>query len=203
MALDGFELDRYSGMTRMLDVLSQRGDLPPMRALLLHPTSRNDHYSANPIFAAALAEEIAQVTSEIAPSPDEPGARIALGASLGAVAVLHAHRERPELFGSLFLQSGSFLRRARLDGFEHLGRLEGFVEEVLTEGIAATARVEMTCGRVEENLPDNRALAAALRVDGWRARLHILRDAHNWVAWRDGWTPYLVDLIRESWRDAA
>ncbi len=202
VALDGFELDRYSAITHMLDALTCSGVLPPMRALLLHPTRRNEHYSANPVFAQALAEEVAAVSRELAPCPDEPWARIGLGASLGALAVLHAHHEHPALFGGLFLQSGSFLRSAAFQGFDQLGRLEAFVEQVLSGGSERPARVEMTCGAVEENLRDNRAMAAALRVDGWRARLHVLPDAHNWVAWRDGWTPHLVDLIRETWHAA-
>lgn len=203
VALDGLELDRYSSITLMLDSLSWSGELPPMRALLLHPTRRDHQYSADPEFPAALAGVIDEVAKTVAPCPDSPAARIGLGASLGALAVLHAHHERPSLFGGLFLQSGSFLRHAHLQGFEHLGRLEAFVEEVLAGGSARPAQVEMTCGAVEENLPDNRAMAAALRVDGWRAHLHVLPDAHNWVAWRDGWTPHLVELICGLWRHAA
>ena len=53
-----------------------------------------------------------------------------MGASLGALAMLHAHRMHPDLFGGLFLQSGSFFRQ-RLDryerGFPRFGRISRFV----------------------------------------------------------------------------
>jgi hypothetical protein len=26
-----------------------------------------------------------------------------------------------------------------------------------------------------------------------------VRDAHNWIAWRDAWTPYLVDFLGKVW----
>jgi hypothetical protein len=29
--------------------------------------------------------------------------------------------------------------------------------------------------------------------------LHEHRDAHNWVAWRDSFDPWLADLLGELW----
>ncbi len=48
VALDGIEFDGFSGLVRMLDWAIATRRLPPMRALLLHPTERNVQYSANP-----------------------------------------------------------------------------------------------------------------------------------------------------------
>jgi enterochelin esterase family protein len=36
--------------------------------------------------------------------------RVGIGASLGALALLHAHLAAPAMFDGLFLQSGSFFR---------------------------------------------------------------------------------------------
>lgn len=191
VALDGFELDRYSGLTAMLDVLSARGDLPPLRALLLQPTSRTDHYSANPDFAGALAEELLPAAEALAPST----VRVGLGASLAGLALLHSHHGGRAGWRGLFLQSGSFLRPGRLLGFEHAPRIERFVASAEQAGAGAPIPIVMTCGIVEENMADNRAMASALRTQGFRVQLHSCRDAHNWISWRDAWAPHLPALF--------
>jgi enterochelin esterase-like enzyme len=56
--------------------------------------------------------------------------------------------------------------------------------------------VVLTCGTVEENLPANRALEESLRARGYDARLHEIRDGHNWVAWRDSLDPHLRRLLQ-------
>ena len=75
------------------------GACAPEQALLgLGPVLRRARRAAAPTLA------------EIAPAA--PGARpIGMGASLGALSLLHAHRRHPGAFGGLFLQSGSFFRQ--------------------------------------------------------------------------------------------
>jgi enterochelin esterase-like enzyme len=192
VALDGLELDRFGGLVHMLDTLSWWGELPPMRALLLHPTRRSDHYSANPDFAGALAAELLPWIERDAPV----SWRIGLGASLGGLALLHAHSLGEVSFAGLLLESGSFLRPGRVPGFEHARRVEDFVGAVHAGRAGAPLPVVMTCGVVEEIYEDNVVTAAALVDQGFRARLDGRPDAHNWIAWRDAWTPHLVDLVR-------
>jgi enterochelin esterase-like enzyme len=114
--------------------------------------------------------------------------------------MLHAQRLRPSSFGALFLQSGSFFRQRwdrQESGFPRFRRIARFVGEVLSaESTAAPIPVTMTCGTVEENLTNNRAVAAALKRQGHPVVLHVNRDAHNYVAWRDCLHPHLTDLLR-------
>jgi enterochelin esterase-like enzyme len=193
VALDGLELDRYSSITHMLDVLTDRGTLPALRAVLIHPTRRTDQYTANPVFAEALATELLPATEkEIGlASP----ARVGLGASLGAVALLHAHRAGGSRFDALLLQSGSFLAPGQVVGVDEITRVEAFVSEAKRSGAGEPIPVEMTCGLVEEIMADNQEMAGALRDQGFRARLDGRRDAHNWIAWRDAWSPHLETLF--------
>ena len=58
----------------------------------------------------------------------------------------------------------------------------------------------LTCGTVEENLHGNRVVRDALAARGWRVALAEHRDAHNWVAWRDTFDPWLVGLLQELWQ---
>ena len=57
----------------------------------------------------------------------------------------------------------------------------------------------LTCGAIEENLANNRAMAEVLRGQGYRVGLAELPDVHNYVAWRDAFDPHLTGLLAEVW----
>jgi enterochelin esterase-like enzyme len=201
---DGPEYARYAGLLAFLGHATLAGRLPPMRAALLAPVNRDEHYSAAPAWSRALVSEVLPALEALAPTPPGRRSRVGMGASLGALATLAAQRTDADAFGGLFLQSGSFFQR-RLDGqeagFPRFARIARFVAGVLGgTGHAEPATVAMTCGTVEENLANNRALRDALAAQGYRVRLHEQRDAHNWVAWRDGFDPWLLQLLQEVWR---
>ena len=54
----------------------------------------------------------------------------------------------------------------------------------------------MTCGRIEENIENNRTMARALAAQGYDVALHEVPDVHNYTAWRDAFDPYLTGLLR-------
>ena len=200
VAHDGPEYASYSSLVVMLGRLVHAGRLPPMRAALLPPVDRNEHYSASPAYARALATEVLPFLDRIAPSTQS---HVGMGASLGALAMLHAQRTHPATFGALFLQSGSFFVRrhdAHESWLKRFDRITRFVERVHAgRGQPARIPVVMTCGAGEENLANNRDVGHALAVHGYPVRLHEVRDAHNWVAWRDAFDPHLVDLLAQMW----
>jgi enterochelin esterase family protein len=200
---DGPEYAEHSALTRMLDAAVDQLELPPMRAALLQPVRRDETYSAAKRYADALAVELVPELSRIAPAPAKTAMRAGMGASLGALAMLHAQRLHPQLFGGLFLQSGSFFRR-ELDVYErdfpHFERIARFVGGVRR---ARTAEypipVTMTCGLGEENLGNNRSMRDALAAQGYLVELVEHRDAHNWVSWRDVLEPHLTVLLETLW----
>lgn len=194
---DGPEYVRFSALDRFLAAAVARGALPPLRAALLAPVARNEHYSASALYTRALARDLLPALERIAPTRGRRF-RAGLGASLGALALLHAHRRRPELFGALALQSGSFFRRG-LDGqergFDRFDRIDRFVRGVETSSTwPDPIPVALTCGTGEENLANNRTLAATLAAQGYAVRLHEVRDAHTWTCWRDGLEAALAPL---------
>jgi enterochelin esterase-like enzyme len=185
VAHDGPEYVEHSAL------LGYLGTLPPLRAALIGPVDRNEVYSASAKYSRALADEIL-------PQLPQAPVRIGLGASLGALSLFHTHRRHPESFDALFLQSGSFFRRAesyerQFPRYERIARFVGGVHRNRPE---RTIPVVLACGTVEENLPANRALEASLRARGYDARLHEFRDGHNWVAWRDSLHPHLLRLLQ-------
>ena len=198
---DGPEYADYSSLVRLLDHIVDFGEVPELRAALLPPPgNRNESYSASARYANALAADVLPALAGYAPTDRPP---VVMGASLGALAALHAHFRNPGAFGGLFLQSGSFFRR-RFDsherGFGRFARITRFVGEVHgRRGFAARLPVTLTCGVAEENLDNNRALASALDRRGWDLRTYWNHDAHNWIAWRDALHPHLANLLLRAW----
>ena len=200
---DGPEYAAHSSLLRMFDSAVAELELRPFRAALLAPPGdRNETYSASTRYSNALAWEVVPALREVAPTPDLPGARVGMGASLGALAAFHAHRVQRHLFGGLFLQSGSFFRRAtdaQESGFPRFERISRFVGGVLRADSTAPIPIVMTCGRTEENVGNNRALRDALVRQRYDVALHEHPDLHNWVSWRDTFHPHLVALLERLW----
>jgi enterochelin esterase-like enzyme len=189
---DGPEYAQFSRLTRFLDAMSWEERIPPLRAALLQPVDRDETYSASAQYAAALVRELI-------PALPPHGVRIGMGASLGALAMLHAHTRHPRAFDGLFLQSGSFFRQrwdSHESGFPRYRRITRFVGTVLRGGEGRRpVPVALTCGAAEENLANNRAVGEALTEQGHTAWLGQVRDAHNWTCWRDAFDPHLPALI--------
>ena len=200
---DGPEYHEFSRLTTLLDIKCATGELPPMRAALLAPDDRDHTYSASAAYAHTLAHEILPWLRRHAPSPPGHLARVGAGASLGALAMLHAHRTYPSAVGALFLQSGSYFRQ-RFDkqetGFVRFRRISRFVGQMLApQEWPEPIPVTMTCGVVEENMANNLALAHALHSQNYSVLFAEHRDAHNWVSWRDTFDPHLVNLLKRAW----
>jgi enterochelin esterase-like enzyme len=192
---DGADYERLAQLPRLIAHAIARNRIPPCRIAFVDPDERDEEYSASARYARTLAASLPR----LAPATAHAG----LGASLGALALLHARWVHPGAFGALMLQSGSFFRQ-RWDrhesGFPRFRRISRFVGTVLHGGRAATPiAIAMTCGAPEENLANNRAVAAALRRQGHAATLHVNRDAHNFTGWRDALDPHLVELLARAW----
>ena len=198
VAHDGPEYDALAHLTRYLAAGIENGQLPRLRAALLGPGDRDNWYSANPRYARALARAaLPAIAGKISVTR-----RIGMGASLGALAMLHAYTRYPDAFDGLFLQSGSFFT-PRFDAgerrFANYPRVTRFVRTLpkhLPAHLPAEAiPVVATCGVIEENVDNNRLLIQTLREHGYPAELHEVPDMHNYTAWRDSWDPYLAQLI--------
>ena len=129
------------------------GQQRPIRAALIGPVDRNEIYSASARYSRALAEEIL---------PQLPAAptRIGLGASLGALSLFHTHRRHPDSFDALFLQSGSFFRRAESyeRTFPRYERIARFVGSIHRNRPERSVPVVLGCGTVEERqIPPTRS----------------------------------------------
>ena len=204
VANDGPEYAELALLTHYAAVLIGDGELPPFRIALVAPGPRNGWYSASPQYARALGTEIVpHVTNSFATK----GGAVGIGASLGALAMLHAQRRQPGTFAGLLLQSGSFFV-PRFDAhereFPHYQRVVRFSRAVLrATSHGETVPVVITCGAEEENIRNNRLMCTALGTQGYDVSLHELGDTHNYTAWRDAFDPLLTDLMLDAWAEPA
>ena len=191
VAHDGPEYERLASLTRYSGAMIAAGALPPHRVALLAPRDRDEWYSASARYARALASDVMPALNPVDP--------VGMGASLGALAMLHAHVRRP--FAGLFLQSGSFFV-LRHDAHEHrFSRFRRVIRAVreLKRDAGVPERVTMTCGVLEENLANNREMARALAAQEFDVELAVVPDMHNYTGWRDALHPHLTHLLLRVW----
>jgi enterochelin esterase-like enzyme len=193
---DGPEYDTRAGLTRYLAAGVAGAWLPPLRAALLDPGNRDTWYSAHYAYARTLTEAVLPaLTGRLATT-----AQLGMGASLGGLAMLHAHMRCPGTFAGLFLQSGSYftVRHDQMErGFRYFRRVVRFVTGVQAGRLPKyPVPVVATCGRVEDNLHNNRLLIRVLREHHYPAVLHEVAGGHDWTSWRDALDPHLSTLLR-------
>ena len=133
---DGPDYLRYAGLETVLNNLIHRLEIQGMVVALTRPQNRMQEYTAHRPHAEFIAKELVPRLERELPLREGPRARGLMGASLGAVASLHAAHEYPELFGRLLLQSGSFaftdIGDARTRSSHSIGVVE-FVNEFRRE----------------------------------------------------------------------
>jgi enterochelin esterase-like enzyme len=198
VVLDGPEYVRKVSLLRLLDRLVREGGVVPHRVALVEPDDRLETYSASARYARALSAKLDELAGR------GRGRRVGVGASLGALALLHAHRLEPRAFAGLFLQSGSYFRRrtdAQESGFPRFGRVDRFVGTVLNASNGARPiPATITCGLDEENYANNAAVARALAEQGYAVDFHAARGGHDWPTWRRALDAHLGALLRTVWR---
>lgn len=199
VAHDGPDYDKYAELGRYAAASIAAGRVAPFHLVLLPAADRLEWYAASTPYAKGLVSEILPLIFRRL-GVDAPV--VGVGASLGALAMLHAQRHAPDRFAGLFLQSGSFFQR-RYDpqesGFARYQRITRFVSSVLRAPAGPAVPATLTCGAVEENLANNRSMARALKGQGYGVTFTENRDAHNWIGWRDALDPHLTTLLQRVW----
>lgn len=185
---DGMDFVRFGDLKILLDNLMSRLDLPDMIVALDVPRERNSEYAAADSHARYLNNVLLPGLCERFPIIDDPQARGLAGASLGAVASLHAAWRAPQVWGRLALLSGSFVfddGHRSLDQHDAFAKVGRFVSEFRLRPRAVSERMYMSCGVYESLIRENRALLPILSELPIDVRYREHRDGHNWENWRD------------------
>ena len=184
---DGQEYLRYSGMKVVLDNLIHNFEIPGMIVAFTQPEKRLIEYANHEPHARYLAEELLPYLEKELPLLESPRHRGLMGASLGAVGALTTAWRYPQVFGQLFLQSGSFTftdigDHYRGPSFDPVVEFMNAYREVPQ---AVANKIFISCGIYEANIYENRSIVPFLQKTGMTLRYVEARDGHNWENWRD------------------
>ncbi len=192
---DGSEYRTCAALTTVLDNLIHAGDIVPTRAVLVDPGARNTEYAAGEDHADHLVGEVlVKLRTAIAVDPRRV---VAMGASLGGVASLHAAWRHPGTFQGLVLQSGSFVRALggpfrRGPVFAPVAR---FLQEFDDDPGHLPGRIHLACGRYDGLYVDDLRMRDQLEARGLEVGWAESRDGHHWGTWRDLLRPGLVHVL--------
>jgi enterochelin esterase-like enzyme len=182
---DGGDYLKYAAAKTVLDNLIHRLDVAELVAAFVYPGDRLAEYANSAAHARFL-------TAELLPrlEADLPlgGARCLMGSSFGAVASLSTAYRYPAVYGSLLLQSGSFV-------FTDIGHDHGggppfepvvrFMNRYRAAPRRVADRVFVSCGVYEPLIVPNRSMVPVFEAAGMAVRYVEARDGHSWENWRD------------------
>jgi enterochelin esterase family protein len=106
---DGDDYLKYSAAKTVLDNLIHRLDVAEIVAAFTSPGERLVEYANSAAHARFVTAELIPSMEADLPLVATPAGRCLMGSSFGAVAALSTAYRNPNVFGSLLLQSGSFV----------------------------------------------------------------------------------------------
>ena len=185
---DGGDYLKYAAAQTVLDNLIHRLDVAEAIVAFVYPGDRLTEYANSAAHARYLTAELVPRLEAGFPLASGPAARCLMGASFGAVAALSAAYRYPGAYGSLLLQSGSFV-------FTDIGNDHGggpafepvvrFVNRYRAAPRRVADRVFVSCGMYEPLIIRNRSMVPTFEAAGMAVRYVEARDGHSWENWRD------------------
>jgi enterochelin esterase family protein len=185
---DGGDYLGYAAAKTVLDNLIHRLDVAEVVAAFTYPGERLTEYANSAAHARYLtAELLPQLEAEL-PLVARPSGRCLMGSSFGAVASLSTAYRYPDVYGSLLLQSGSFV-------FTDIGHNSGggpafepvvrFINRYRAAPRRVADRLFVSCGVYEPLIVPNRSMVPVFEAAGMAVRYVEARDGHSWENWRD------------------
>ena len=185
---DGGDYLGYAAAKTVLDNLIDRLDVAETVVAFVYPGDRLAEYANSAAHARYLTFELLPRLEAEFPLAGTPSGRCLMGASFGAVASLSAAYRYPDVYGSLLLQSGSFV-------FTDIGNDHGggeafdpvvrFVNRYRAAPRRVADRVFVSCGVYEPLIVPNRSMVPTFESAGMTVRYVEARDGHSWENWRD------------------
>jgi enterochelin esterase-like enzyme len=185
---DGADYLGYASAKTVLDNLIDRLDVAEIIVAFVSPGDRLVEYANSAAHARYLTAELLPRLESDFPLAAVPSARCLMGASFGAVAALSTAYRYPAFYGSMLLQSGSFV-------FTDIGNDHGggpvfepvvkFVNRYRAAPRRVADRVFVSCGVYEPLIVRNRSMVPTFEAAGMAVRYVEARDGHSWENWRD------------------
>jgi len=185
---DGGDFLEYASMKTVLDNLIHRLDMAETVVAFTYPGERLTEYPNSSPHARWISRELIPELESSLPLIAQPSGRCLMGSSFGAVASLSTAVRYPDTYGSLLLQSGSFVFTDIGDA--HRGRpafdpVVRFVNRYRAKPSRVAERLFMSCGMYEPLIVPNRSMVPVFSEAGMTVNYVESRDGHNWESWRD------------------
>lgn len=201
LLFDGWTYTNDIQAPAILDRLIAEGRLPPLVAILLDSldeATRDRELPCYPPFVAFLAEELLPWARRRYGITSDPARIIAGGSSYGGLAATFAALTRPDIFGKVLSQSGSFWWKPD-DDPEHEWLARQFVaaprqpiEFSLSVGLReAKARI------TPHQLIVNRHMRDVLRAKGYTVHYAEYDAGHDHASWRETLADGLLALAAQ------
>lgn len=195
---DGYSYQHWIPAPTILDNLIRVHQLPPMVAVLIDnpPESRSSDLHVSPAFLRFLTEELMPWLHAHFNVTHDPAETIIGGYSLGGLAAAFTAMQRPDLFGNVLSQSGSFWEGNANIKWE-------FLASKFQSSPRLPIRFFMEAGLLEDVsdegptlLAANRHLAAILKGKGYSVTYQEIGGTHEPVHWRDTLPQALVSFAK-------
>lgn len=180
-----------------LDHLIAEGRIPPVVAVTV--SGSVEELRCSPAFARFLAEDLVPWARTSYHATSNPKQTVIAGSSLGGLASACAAVNRPDVFGKVLSQSGSYwwnrAFRSRDEGDDFSDA------EWLTRRVIASDRVpvdfylEVGLMEFEGQLGTNRRFRDALIEKGYEVEYREFNGNHSYVNWRESFAGALVVLL--------
>jgi enterochelin esterase-like enzyme len=185
---DGGDYLGFASAKTVLDNLIHRLDVAEIVVAFVYPGDRLAEYANSAAHARYLTAELVPRLEAELPLVAKPSGRCLMGSSFGAVASLATAYRYPDVYGSLLLQSGSFV-------FTDIGRDHGggppfepvvrFMNRYRAAPRKVADRLFVSCGVYEPLIVPNRSMVPVFEAAGMAVRYVEARDGHSWENWRD------------------
>ena len=185
---DGGDYLGFASAKTVLDNLIHRLDVAEIVVAFVYPGDRLAEYANSAAHARYLTAELVPRLEAELPLVAKPSGRCLMGSSFGAVASLATAYRYPDVYGSLLLQSGSFV-------FTDIGRDHGggppfepvvrFMNRYRAAPRKVADRLFVSCGVYEPLIVPNRSMVPVFEAAGMTVRYVEARDGHSWENWRD------------------
>ena len=185
---DGGDYLGFASAKTVLDNLIHRLDVAEIVVAFVYPGDRLSEYANSTAHARYLTAELVPRLEAELPLVAKPSGRCLMGSSFGAVASLATAYRYPDVYGSLLLQSGSFV-------FTDIGRNHGggppfepvvrFMNRYRAAPRKVADRLFVSCGVYEPLIVPNRSMVPVFEAAGMAVRYVEARDGHSWENWRD------------------
>jgi enterochelin esterase-like enzyme len=185
---DGGDFLQYASAKTVLDNLIHRLDVAETIVAFVYPGDRLVEYANSAAHARYLTAELLPRLEADFPLVNAASGRCLMGASFGAVASLATAYRYPGVYGSLLLQSGSFVFTDignDHDGGPPFEPVVRFVNRYRAAPRRVADRVFVSCGVYEPLIVRNRSMVPTFEAAGMAVRYTEARDGHSWENWRD------------------